>query len=416
MPDQSISAGVTRTPTFDRRSVLRTAAAAGALAVAGCDSPGADDDPASVDDVDPDGPFQVSEVVSGLDAPWGIAFVPETSQMLVTELPGRLQLVDREAGTTTELTGTPAVDTANQGGLLDVAVHPAFPSEPWIYLTYAASNDSGETATHLGRGRLALDGPEFSEFEQIHVAEPFVDSDAHYGSRVAFDSAGMLYMTAGDRQFKNFGPDHVAQDLTNELGTTLRLDPDGSVPADNPFVDDPEAADSIFTYGHRNPQGLDRHPETGELWVSEHGENAGDEINRLGAGNNYGWPIADEGCEYGTEKPVAPDPQPGDGTTPPAYTWVCGEDRFPPGGMAFSDGEAFPDWQGDLFVGNLAGQYLGHLTVSDPAGADPDLEEVDPLLAGNNWRVRDVAVAPDTGDLFVVIDSENAPLIRLYPE
>ncbi|WP_336328058.1 PQQ-dependent sugar dehydrogenase [Halovenus sp. HT40] len=406
---------MTRTPTFDRRSVLRAGIAAGALALAGC-SGGSDDDPASVDEVEPDGPFQISEVVSGLDAPWGIAFLPETSQLLVTELPGGLQLVDREDETMTELTGTPEVVAAGQGGLLDVAVHPDFPAEPWIYLTYAGANDEGETATHLGRGRLDLDGPEFSEFEAIHVAEPFLDRTAHYGSRVEFGTDGMIYMTAGDRQFKNFDQSHVAQDLTNELGTTLRLAPDGTVPADNPFVDDSEAVDSIFTYGHRNPQGIDVHPETGEIWVSEHGEKGGDEINRLRAGGNYGWPIADQGCEYGTEEPVAPDPQEGDGTIPAAHVWACGVARFPPAGMTFYEGDTFPDWQGDLFVGNLAGQYLGHLTVSDPAADDPTLEEVDPLLDGNDWRVRDVAVAPDTGHLYVAIDSEDAPLVRLHSE
>lgn len=403
---------MTPTPTLDRRSLLRAAAAAGALAVAGCSSD--DSEPTPVDEVEPDGSFQLSEVVSGLDAPWGMAFVPDSTQMLVTELPGRLQLVDREAGTMTELTGTPEVLAAGQGGLLDVAVHPDFPAEPWLYLSYADDNDEGNTATHLGRGRLDLDGPSFEGFEQIHVAEPYVDSTGHYGSRVDFGSDGMVYMTVGDRQFKDFGPDHVAQVLTNELGAVLRLEPDGSVPEDNPFVGRDDAVSSIFSYGHRNPQGLDRHPETGEMWVSEHGEKGGDEINRLQAGNNYGWPIADAGCEYGTEEPVAPDPQPGDGTTAPAYTWACGVARFPPAGMAFYDGDAFPDWQGDLFVGNLAGQYLGHLTVENP-GDDPTLRELEPMLDGNDWRVRDVAVAPDDGHLYVVIDSENAPLIRLHP-
>lgn len=400
---------MTRTPEFDRRSVLRTAAATGTLAVAGClGVPGGDE-------VEPNGAFQISEVVSGLDAPWGLAFLPGTTRLLVTELPGRLKLVDHEAGTATELSGTPNVVAAGQGGLLDVAVHPDFPADPWIYLTYAGANDSGETATHLGRGRLDLDGPSFEEFERLHVAEPFLDRTAHYGSRVEFGPDGMVYMTAGDRQFKNFGPDHVAQDLTNELGAVLRLEPDGSIPADNPFVDDPEAVDSIFSYGHRNPQGLDRHPETGELWVSEHGEKGGDEINRLQAGGNYGWPVVDQGCNYGTEDPVAPNPEPGDGTTAAAHVWACGVARFPPAGMTFYDGEAFPEWQGDLFVGNLAGQYLGHLTVEDPDG-DPTLEEVDSLLDGNDWRVRDVAVAPDTGDLFVVINGDGPTLVRLHPE
>jgi len=399
----------------DRRTFLRTAAAAGAVAVAGCSSLGSQDEPTSVDAVDTDGSFGVSAVVSGLDAPWGMAFIPETSQMLVTELPGRLQLIDREAETTTELTGLPDVDAANQGGLLDVALHPDFPDEPWVYLTYAAIDDAGNTATHLGRGRLDPGDPEFSSFERIHVAEPFIDSDAHYGSRVAFGPEGLVYVTTGDRQSKDFGPEHVSQELGNELGAVLRLNPDGSVPATNPFVSDPDAIDSVFSYGHRNPQGLDRHPTTGEMWVSEHGEKGGDEINRLRPGGNYGWPIADEGCNYGTDEPVAPDPQPGDGTVAPAHTWACGVARFPPGGMAFYDGDAFPEWQGDLFVGNLAGQYLGRLTVTD-SGAEPQLEEQEPLLDGNDWRVRDVAVAPDTDHLFVLIDSEDAPVVRLAPE
>ncbi len=401
------------TERFDRRTLLRTSAAVGAFALAGCI--GGDDGPASVDDVEPDGSFALSEVVSGLDAPWGLAFVPDTPKLLVTELSGSLQLVDRERGTTTELSNTPEVLARGQGGLLDVAVHPDFPDEPWVYLTYAGTDDRGYSATHLGRGRLDPEAPAFEAFEQLHVAEPFLDRTAHYGSRVQFGSDGMVYMTAGDRQFKDFGPNHVSQDLTNELGTVLRLEPDGSIPADNPFVDDDDAVDSIFSYGHRNPQGLDRHPETDEMWVSEHGEKGGDEINRLQAGGNYGWPIADRGCNYGTENPVAPDPQPGDGTIEAAHVWACGVARFPPAGMTFYDGDAFPAWEGNLFVGNLAGQYLGRLTVEDPGG-DPTLEEQEPLLDGNEWRMRDVAVAPDTGDLFVLIDSQDSPLVRLHPE
>lgn len=403
---------MTQTPAFDRRTLLQTAAAAGAAVVAGCTG---DDGSAPVDEAEPDGTFALSEVVSGLDAPWGLAFVPDTPKVLVTELPGRLQLVDREGGTATELSATPDVLAKGQGGLLDVAVHPDFPDEPWVYLTYAATDDRGYSATHLGRGRLDTEAPAFEAFERLHVAEPYLDRTAHYGSRVQFGPDGMVYMTAGDRQFKDFGPNHVSQDLTNELGTVLRLRPDGSVPDDNPFVDDPDAIDSIFSYGHRNPQGLDRHPETGEMWVSEHGEKGGDEINRLQAGGNYGWPIADQGCNYGTEDPVAPDPDSGDGTIEAAHVWACGVARFPPAGMTFYDGDAFPEWQGNLFVGNLAGQYLGRLTVENPGG-DTTLEEQEPLLDGNDWRMRDVAVAPDTGDLFVLIDSEAAPVVRLHPE
>ncbi|RQH03473.1 PQQ-dependent sugar dehydrogenase [Natrarchaeobius oligotrophus] len=392
--------GSNRGPT--RRAFLQSGVAVGSLVPAGCVTPLSGPS-------DPD-EFDLETVVDGLSQPWGLAFLPDDARLLVTELEGRLTVVDREGGSSAAVDGVPTVHDAGQGGLLDVAVHPEFPDEPWIYLTYAASNDDGESTTHLGRGELDREEGVLEEFEVLYVAEPFVDSDGHYGSRVVFDDDGTLYATVGDRQLDDFGPDHVSQDPTNDLGTTLRLEADGSVPEDNPFDDDAEAGDAIFSYGHRNAQGMTVHPETGEIWQSEHGEQDGDEINVLEAGGNYGWPIAGYDCEYGTADPIGDEPHEREDVVDPVYYWECTSGGFPPAGATFYDGDAFPDWRGDLFVGNLAGQYLGRFNVDGG-----DVEELDPLLADRGWRVRDVAAAPDTGALYVAVDADDAPVVRLVP-
>ena len=398
-----------------RRSLLRAGVASGAVLAAGCTGV-LDGGVESPENVDPDGAFEIEEVVDGLSNPWGLEFIPGTSQLLVTEIDGQLTLVDYEAETAETVPGTPEVATAGQGGLLDVAIHPAFPDKSWVYLTYAATNEDGDSATHLGRGRLHTDAPSLDAFEAIHVAEPFVDSNGHFGSRVVFGEDGMIYLTTGDRQFKDFGPEHVSQDTTNELGATLRLTPDGSIPKDNPFVDEPGFVDSIYSYGHRNAQGMTVHPETGEIWQSEHSEGDGDEINVIEQGGNYGWPVASEACEYGTDTPVGVSHSERDDVIDPVYYWECGTGGFPPAGMTFYDGESFPDWQGDLFIGNLAGQYLGHFAVENAGSETVTVEERDPLLEGSGWRIRDVAMAPDTGHLYIAIDAGDVPLVRLVPE
>jgi len=397
------------TTSMHRRTFLAGIATSGTF-VTGClHSPDSGTEEAGRD-------FEVETVAEELTSPWSVEFLanPETghedSRLLVTELPGRLVLIDRENGESETVDGTPEVHDSGQGGLMDTAVHPEYPDEPWVYMTYSATNEGGESATHLGRGRLDTGGVRLTEFEPLHVAEPFVDSDNHYGSRVVFGDDGMVYVTSGDRQFKNFGPDHVGQDVTNELGAILRLGPDGRIPDDNPLVDDPDARDSIYSYGHRNPQGLTVHPETGEIWESEHGEGDGDEINLIEGGQNYGWPVASEACQYGTSTPVGTSHDDAEGVRGPEYVWECGTGGFPPAGMTVYRGDAFPEWRGDILVGNLAGQYLGHLE----AGED-EVRELDPLLAGRGWRVRDVEEAPDTGNLYVLVDSGNAPVVRLTP-
>jgi len=384
---------------MERRSYLSAVGVVGAGALGGCLS----ESPKQSTQAG----ITVERVVEGLTHPWGLAAGGPDDALLVTERdPGRLQRIDPNAGTATEISGVPAVDAAGQGGLLDVTWGP---DDSWVYLTYAIAAEDG-TTTRLARGRLDAGGDRLTNFETLYTAEPAVDSSGHYGSRVTFGPEGYLYMTVGDRQFKNFGPEHVAQDRGNDLGTTLRLGADGSIPADNPFVDEEAAQDAIYSYGHRNAQGLDVHPETGAIWESEFGESDGDEINVIERGGNYGWPIADEGCTYGTGQPIGVSHADREDVIAPVFGWPCGEDGPAPSGMAFYDGEAFPAWQGDLFVGGLAGQRLVHLGID---GQDVTLRE--PLVADRGWRVRAVAVGPE-GGLYLAIDDGSAPIVRLLPD
>ena len=413
---------------MNRRSYLALAGTAVAGGLAGCstDGPGGSggsngSDPSGGDgsddgsgDTGPDDgesvEFTVETVADGFTAPWSVAPLPDESALLVTERVGELRLVDPETGDRDRVPGAPTVAAAGQGGLLDIAFHPDFPEPNWVYLTYAAGDGSGASTTHLGRGRLDTDAPRLRSFERLHAAEPYVESNGHFGSRVVFGPDRLAYVSVGDRQFKDFGPDHVAQDRTNELGCTLRLAPDGSVPDDNPFVDD-EGADAVFSYGHRNAQGMAVHPETGAIWQSEFGEQDGDELNRLERGANFGWPVADEGCTYGGGDPIGVPHDERDDVVAPMYSWPCPDGGFPPSGMTFYDGDAFPAWQGDLLVGGLASQYLARLTVDGD-----DVAEGSPLLADRGWRVRDAEVGPDTGHLYVVVDGDDAPIARLVPD
>jgi quinoprotein glucose dehydrogenase len=363
------------------------------------------------DRVDADeGEYALETVATGFEHPWAVEPLDKTA-LLVTERPGRLSLVDAETGEVTRLGGTPDVFARGQGGLLDVTLGPRYPDEPWVYLTYSVGRSDGTSSTRLARGRLRGvegDEPRLQEVETLYTAEPFVKSSGHFGSRVAFAPDDTLYMTMGDRQFKNFGPDHVAQDPSNDLGTTLRLNPDGSIPADNPFVDDPDAGDAVFSYGHRNAQGLAVHPETSAVWETEFGERDGDEINVLRAGANYGWPVADESCRYGSDEPVGVSHEDRADVVAPVYSWPCGTGGFPPSGATFYEGRAFP-WTGDLLVGGLASQYLARFRVDGT-----EVREVDPLLVDRDWRVRDVAVGSE-GAVYVAVDAGDAPVVRLVP-
>ena len=397
----------------DRRRFLRSGLGVGALAVAGCAESEGDADTgdgtgsrtettpaAEAESVE----YDVEEVVSGLRNPWGIAVAPDDT-IFITERSGALVRVD--GGEPQQIDGVPEVFASGQGGLLDVAVHPDYPGTPWVYLTYAATGDTGAATTHLGRGRLGSDATRLAEFEVLHAAEPFVDSDAHFGSRVVFGPDRRVYVTVGDRQFKNFGPEHTAQDRTTDLGAVLRFNPDGSVPENNPFVDS-DGRDPIFSYGHRNPQGLTVHPETGALWEHEHGEQDGDEINILERGGNFGWPVATEACTYGGGDPIGVSHRDRSDVVAPIHFWPCGSGGFPPSGLTIYDGSV-EAWQGDLFAGTLAGGYLGRFDIDGR-----EVTEVEALLADREWRIRAVTVGPDDG-LLVAVDADPGPLVRIAP-
>jgi Glucose/sorbosone dehydrogenases len=398
---------------MNRRRFLSLAGVAGAGSVAGCvgDTDGGADGTDGDDGTASPGPpadYTVETVANGLAFPWAVEPLPDESGLLVTERTGRLLLVDTDGGVET-VEGTPEVYAEGQGGLLDVTLSdPDETGDRWVYLTYSASDGEGRSATHLGRGRLDREAGRLRAFERLHVAEPFVASNGHFGSRVVVRS-DEVFVTVGDRQSKAFGPEHNSQDLTNELGTTLRLRLDGTVPTDNPFVDRPDARDAIYSYGHRNAQGMAVQPETGDVWQSEFGEQDGDEINVLERGANYGWPVADEGCTYGSGEPIGVSHDERSDVVAPVYSWPCGSGGFPPSGTTFYDGSAFP-WQGDLLVGGLASQYLARFGVDGRDVTDPER-----LLADRGWRVRDVAVGPESGAVYVAVDDGDAPVVRLVP-
>jgi aldose sugar dehydrogenase len=339
--------------------------------------------------------FELVTVVSGLEHPWGMAFLPDES-ILVTERPGRVRMVRDGQLDPEPIEGVPPVYARGQGGLLDVALDPQFASNRLIYLSYAAEDDGGNSTrvarATLGDGRL-------EDLEVIFTAQPLVRSSKHFGSRLAFDREGYLFITVGER-----GQGERAQDLGDHNGTVIRLDPDGSVPEANPFVGTAAARPEIFSYGHRNAQGLAINPETGIPWLQEHGARGGDEVNIVRPGVNYGWPVITYGIDY-TGAPIGEGTHK-EGMAQPIYYWVP---SIAPSGMAFYDGAAFPEWRGDLFVGALRSRLLARLELD---GEKVVAEER--LLEGEIGRIRDVEVGPD-GFLYLLTDESDGGLYRLEP-
>ncbi len=333
-------------------------------------------------------------IADGLDHPWAMAFLPD-GDVLVTERSGALLRLDPDAGERTAVEGVPAVDARNQGGLLDVQLHPDFADTRQVYLTWSGECGAGN-ATHLGRGRL--EGDRLKEFETLFIATPCVDSTKHFGSRIVFDGDGHLFMTVGER-----GERDRSQDIGDHNGSVLRLLPDGDIPDDNPFVDRDDAEAAIYSYGHRNPQGAVIHPDTGALWIHEHGPRGGDEINLPQAGANFGWPKTTYGKEYwGPE--IGPDEL--EGTVQPIHYWVP---SIAPSGMDFYTGDRFPEWRGDLFIGALA---LTHLARLEMDGTEVVRETK--LLDDRGWRIRDVRTGPD-GYLYLLTDAGDGRLVRVSP-
>ena len=342
--------------------------------------------------------FAVEQLVGGLENPWGMAFLPDGG-MLVTERPGRLRLVSADFELEPEpLAGVPTAFSRGQGGLLDVVLHPDFALNRLVYLSYAYFAD-GAAGTAVARGRLAPGGLE--ETEVIFRSNGLGSGGRHFGSRLVFDEAGYLYVTHGDR-----GQRELAQDRSNHAGSVIRLYDDGRVPADNPFVGEAGVLPEIYTYGHRNPQGIARHPVTGALWTHEHGPRGGDELNIIeGGGLNYGWPMVSQGVEYATGLSIGLDEAP-DGIEAPIWVWTP---SIAPSGMAFYEGDAFPEWQGDLFVGALAYQLLARLELDGERVVHEER-----LLEGELGRIRDVRVGAD-GLVYLLTDAADGGIFRLKP-
>jgi glucose/arabinose dehydrogenase len=341
--------------------------------------------------------FRAVTVTEGLENPWGLAFLPD-GRRLVTERPGRLRLVAADGRLDPQpVAGVPPVFAIGQGGLLDVALHPDFARNGWVYLSYAGADADGY-GTEVLRGRL--DGHALRDVEIIFRMQPKSGTSHHFGSRLVFDRRGFLYITLGER-----GDKERAQRLDDHAGSVIRLHDDGRVPADNPFVGKPGAKPEKFTFGHRNIQGAALHPQTGELWTHEHGPQGGDEINIIRAGTNYGWPVITYGRNYVIGTTI------GEGTAKagmaqPVWQWTP---SIAPSGMAFYTGDRFPAWRGNLFVGALKGQMLVRLMLD---GERVVREER--LLEGELGRIRDVRNGPD-GFLYLLTDGSRGKIVRLEP-
>ena len=341
------------------------------------------------------GTIKVQTLARGLSHPWGLAFLPD-GRMLVTEKVGRLRIVDKDGKVSEPLNGVPKVVAEGQGGLLDVALDPHFAENSLVYLSYSESGDAGKAGTAVTRGKLGADG--LDGVQVIFRQYPKVDGGNHFGSRLAFGPDGTLFVTLGERF--TFQP---AQDLATHLGKIVRINPDGSVPADNPFVGQEGALPEIWSYGHRNPQGAAIHPETGELWETEFGPLGGDELNIPQAGKNYGWPAVSWGKHYdGTDIPDPP--------THPEFADAIAHwtPVISPSGITFYTADAIPGWKGNLLIGGLSSEAIIRLTLD---GEKVSAEERIPMGA----RIRDVAQGPD-GAVYALTDESDGKVLRLTLE
>ncbi|WP_374516302.1 PQQ-dependent sugar dehydrogenase [Brevundimonas sp.] len=340
-------------------------------------------------------------VASGLVEPWGLALMPD-GRWLVTERPGRLRIVTAEGAVSEPVAGLPAVDSRGQGGLLDVILGPDFARDRMTYWSYAEPRDGGN-ATSVARGRLSDDGSRVENVQVVFRALPVYDGDKHYGSSLAFAPDGKLFVTLGERSDAPMRSQ--AQDLGSHMGKTIRINADGSVPQDNPFVGREGALPEIWSLGHRNVQGIAVAPD-GAVWTIEHGTRGGDELNLERAGLNYGWPDVAYGIEY-RGGPINEGVTAREGTEQPAYYW---DPVIAPGGMTFYDGAMFPGWRGNLLVAALKEKHIARLVLEKGRVVGEER-----LLTDLGERVRDVAVGPD-GAVWAITDETNGKLVRLAAE
>lgn len=337
--------------------------------------------------------YTFETIASGIPIPWGMAWLPNGT-LLVTEKSGVLYQIEK--GTKTEIQNVPKAYVRGQGGLLDIAVHPNYAQNGWIYITYASADGEGEGGnTKLIRAKLQNGG--LTQIESLYNASPNTTKGHHFGSRIVFDNQGFLYFTTGDRGNNIENP----QDITRDNGKIYRLNDDGSIPKDNPFVGQKNAKEAIYTYGNRNPQGMAIHPVTADIWEHEHGPQGGDEINIIKKGANYGWPIVTFGIDYDgktisnlTEKP---------GIEKPLYHWTP---SIAPSGMTFVTSDRYPDWNGHLLVGSLKFQYLELVKLKGN-------EIIGRQKIGTDiGRVRNVAQGPDG---FIYIGVEGKGILKIIP-
>jgi aldose sugar dehydrogenase len=354
--------------------------------------------------------FKVVTVAEGLRNPWSMAWLPN-GDMLVTERPGRLRIVRSGKLLPDAVSGVPAVRVVGQGGLQDVVVHPSFAQNKLVYLSFAKPNaDGSQGTTTVVRGRFEND--KLNDVEEIFEAAPYAPTPGHYGARMVFDGKGHLFLSSGDRMAPPAGDveHHAAQDLSHHHGKILRLNEDGSVPSDNPFVGKPNVRPEIWSYGHRNPQGLALDPATGNLWETEHGPQGGDEINLIRPNLNFGWPVITYGMNYGSGTKIGNRER--DGMEQPEAYWVP---SLAPSGLIIYTGDKFPQWQGHAFVGGLSPQYRQLSRVWFDEGRQHVANRE--ALLSTEMRIRDVRQGPD-GYIYLATDNQlgnPTPIVRLEP-
>jgi glucose/arabinose dehydrogenase len=338
--------------------------------------------------------YDIETVVDGLKVPWGLAFLPDGG-MLITERTGEIILFRN--GQKTNVQGVPPVRARGQGGLLDIRLHPDYENNGWIYFAYSSEEGKGDGA-HTAISRAKLNGDRLTDLEVIYKAEPNTTAGLHFGSRIVFDREGYMFFSIGERGNHQQNP----QDISRDGGKIYRLKDNGDIPDDNPFVDKPDAKKAIYSYGHRNPQGMIVHPDTGEIWIHEHGPRGGDEINIIKKGANYGWPEISYGINYDgsvltkhTDKP---------GMEQPLYYWVP---SIAPSGFAIVTGDRYPEWKGDLLVGSLSFAYLEKLTLKGNKVIKRE------RIIDGLGRTRNVVVGPD-GYIYAGIEGKG--IVRIIPK
>ena len=343
-----------------------------------------------------DADITVTTLAEGLVHPWGMAFLPN-GDMLVTERAGGIRRLSKDGNLSGRLANVPAVVAQNQGGMLDIAIDPDFTSNSTVYFCYSKESDvEGKKGSSSSVAKATLTDAGFEDVDVIFSADSIVDNGFHFGCRLAFDAKKQLYITMGDR-YKYM---QEAQNTNNHFGKIVRINRDGSVPADNPFTDGD--APEVFSYGHRNVQGVTVHPDTGKVWAMEHGPKGGDEINVIAPGANYGWPLITYGIDYSGE--IISDKTHMDGMEQP---WVYWDPSIAPSGLTFYRGDMFKEWNGDILVGSLK---FTHLRRIDVKNGEPG--EQFEYLRDNQARVRDVEVGPD-GAIYLLTDAPNGKVLRL---